>query len=253
MYSRLFLFISKMKFVKEVQSIDLLNFEEQTGEKKHGPLLPDTLRCVCVGRSNSGKTSTLLSLLLSPNGLKYAGVYVYSKSIGQPKYKYLEQIFCGLKPIVFHMFSNAEQVIKLDELKNDSICIFDDVSLENQNIIRDIYSRSRHKGIDCFYLSQSYKAIPKHLIRDNLNFLIIFPQDNINLKSIFDEHVGSDMSFEQFKKMCKLCWDKNYGFLVINKDNEIPRGRYKFLFDTIILPDGFHHGEGASCVGNGQR
>ena len=239
---------SIMKLVKEQPSIDLLNFEVESGRKKHGKLLPDSLRCACVGPSSCGKTSTLLSLLLSPNGLKYAGVYVYSKSIEQPKYKYLESVFSGLKEIPLHMYSNAEQVIDVDHVKNDSICIFDDVSMEQQNVIRDFFSRSRHRGIDCFYLCQSYASIPKLLIRDNCNTLITFRQDRKNLTHIYQDFVGTDMTMDEFQKMCKFCWNKKFGFLFINKENDISQGRYKFLFDTIIVPDGLEDGEATSCA-----
>ncbi|XP_072395128.1 uncharacterized protein [Diabrotica undecimpunctata] len=36
--------------------------------------------------------------------------------------------------------------------------------------------------------------------------ILLFKQDEINLKHIFDEHVSPDMSFDQLKKMCSECW-----------------------------------------------
>ena len=51
----------------------------------------------------------------------------------------------------------------------------------------------RHRLIDCFYLCQTYAQIPKHLIRDNLNFLVLFRQDEMNLKHIYGDHVNTDM------------------------------------------------------------
>ena len=128
--------------------------------------------------------------------------------------------------------------------EKQSVFVFDDVALENQQKIRDFYSRGRHEEIDCMYICQSFVKIPKHLVRDNVNFLMIFPQDNLNLIHIYKDHVGTDMTLEQFKQMCKLCWDIKFGLLVINKDNDIKRGRYKYLYDTMIVPDGYHHGEG---------
>jgi len=40
----------------------------------------------------------------------------------------------------------------------------------------------RHKNIDSFYLCQTYS--PKHLIRDNANFIIMFKQDDLNMRHI---------------------------------------------------------------------
>ena len=75
--------------------------------------------------------------------------------------------------------------------------------------------------IDCFYLCQTYARIPKHLIRDNVNSIVLFKQDEMNLKHIYDDHFNTDMSFSKFKELCSACWDNKYGFLVIDKDNEI--------------------------------
>lgn len=93
----------------------------------------------------------------------------------------------------------------------------------------------RHNCVDCFYLSQTYARISKHLVRDNANFLIIFKQDDKNLRHIYNDHVNTDMVFEQFKALCTECWRENkYGFLVISKDDDIADGRYRKGFDAYI-------------------
>jgi hypothetical protein len=105
------------------------------------------------------------------------------------------------------------------------------VVCDSQSIIRDYFCFGRHRNIDCFYLSQTYSSIPKQLIRDNANLIIVFQQDKTNLKHIHDDHVNVDMSFEQFKDLCSLCWNDSYGFLVIDKDGEMNSGRYRKGFD----------------------
>jgi len=39
----------------------------------------------------------------------------------------------------------------------------------------------RHKNMDSFYRCQTYTHIPKHLIRDNANMIIMFKQDDLNM------------------------------------------------------------------------
>ena len=91
----------------------------------------------------------------------------------------------------------------------------------------------RHKKVDCFYLCQSYAHIPKHLVRDNVNLLAIFRQDDMNLKHMYDDHVNSDMSITPFKDLYSKCWrDDKYGFLIIDKDKPMNGGRYKKGFDS---------------------
>jgi hypothetical protein len=79
----------------------------------------------------------------------------------------------------------------------------------------------RHKAIDVAYLCQTYSKIPKQLIRDNCNFIVLFRQDEKNLKHIFNDHVSPDLSYDQFKQMCADCWKENYGCLVIDIEKSL--------------------------------
>jgi len=46
-----------------------------------------------------------------------------------------------------------------------------------------------------FYLTKTYSKIPKQLVSDNANFLILFKQININLRHIFNNHFSVDIDF----------------------------------------------------------
>lgn len=93
----------------------------------------------------------------------------------------------------------------------------------------------RHNNIDCFYLTQSYAHVPKHLIRENANFIILFRQDDMNIKHIYSDFgLSSDLSFEKFKMMCKQCWEKQYEFLVIDVERSINNGKFRKGFDNFI-------------------
>src|SRR5436190_4784944 len=68
------------------------------------------------------------------------------------------------------------------------------------------------------------------LIRNNLNMLCVFKQNEYYTKMIYDSFVGSDMRFDKFKQICNGCWKEDYGFLTINlllKPNE---GKYMNRF-----------------------
>lgn len=112
--------------------------------------------------------------------------------------------------------------------------IFDDVACEKQNTIRQYFSFGRHSNVDSFYLAQTYTRIPKHLIRDNANVIIAFRQDEMNIKHVYSDHVGADMTFEKFYELCRECWKDKYGFLMISKEDDLNDGRYRKLFDTFI-------------------
>lgn len=224
-----------MRVVKQKQTIPVENWDiiASNPHKAHSPLLPSSIRAVICGPSNCGKTNAMLSLLINPYGLKFENIYIYSKSLHQPKYQILAEILKPINELGYYTFDTHEEVIDPSNAKPNSIFVFDDVICEKQERVRDYFSRGRHNAVDCFYLSQTYTRIPKHLIRDNVNFLILFKQDDLNLKHVYDDHVTTDMTYQQFKIMCKECWKDKYGFLTIDKDSS-GVGRYRKGFDTFI-------------------
>lgn len=227
-----------MRIVKQGTSLNIENDDFEGNDhqqiKKHGFLFPSTVRCLIVGPSNCGKTNVMINLIEHENGLKFENVYVYSKSLYQPKYQYLEKLLKPIKGIGYFPFSASENILHPSEAKQNSLFIFDDVACDKQDVIREYFSMGRHNNIDSFYLCQTYAKIPKHLIRDNANFLILFKQDDMNLKHVYSDHVGSDCSFENFKALCSLCWETPYGFLCISKDSKLNEGRYRKGFDHYI-------------------
>ena len=79
-------------------------------------------------------------MLLAPNGLKFANLYIYSKSLHQAKYRYLEKIMAGVEEdIGYHTFSNNEEIIKPEDTPAHSIMDFDDIAMENQNVVKDFF------------------------------------------------------------------------------------------------------------------
>lgn len=199
---------------------------------RHGELLPPQIRAIYSGCSGSGKTNALISLLYSPSSLKFKNVYLYSKTLNQPKYVELEKIIRSVKGMSFF---GSDEPISLNECKPYSILIFDDVGRENQKILANAFSFGRHKNIDLFYLCQTYTAIPKQMLRDNANVLAIFRTDNLNLKHIFENHVAPDMTFVKFQELCRMVWNTGkHAFVFICKDFPLEKGRYRLCYDTFI-------------------
>lgn len=209
--------------------------EKKKMKKRHGSLLPNTVRCIICGPTNCGKTNLLLNLFFSPKGLYFENVYVFSKSLYQNKYKFLECVLSNISEIGYFKFSDNDEVPHPSEVKPDSIMVFDDVACGKQNNIKNYFSMGRHNNVDTFYICQTYSFIPKQLVRDNANLLIIFKQDFKNLNHIYNDHVNTDMKFEQFKEICVNVWKRGKNnFLVIDKDSDMDKGRYRCGFDTFI-------------------
>lgn len=85
--------------------------------------------------------------------------------------------------------------------------------------------------------SNLYSKVPKQLVRDNANLIILFKQDDINLRHVYDEHVNTDMTWSQFRDMCTKIWSTPYNYIVIDKDSEKNKGGYRMKFDTFAVLD----------------
>lgn len=240
-----------MKIVKQKISLSMRNVDDVVGEgqqtttattsaksfRKHSVLLPNNVRCIICGPSGVGKTNIIINLLEDANGLRFENVYIYSKSLFQPKYKYLGKLLSSIDGVDCYMYSSNDEVIPIDEVKPNSVFIFDDVVTSKQKNIQIYFCMGRHKGIDLFYLTQSFAHIPKHLIRENANLIVLFQQDDMNLRHVYNNYgIASDMTFDKFKEICTNCWQtEKHGFLVICTENPIDQGKYRMQFDRFIV------------------
>jgi len=230
-----------MRFVKQSTTIKVSNLDSKTSStdaatQRHGRLLPNAIRCIICGPSNCGKTNVLISLLESPHGVRFENVYVYSKSLQQPKYQYLKDLLTPLENIGYFTFAENCDVVPPSEALPNSIFVFDDVACDKQDTIREYFAMGRHANVDCFYLCQTYAKIPKHLIRDNANLMVLFKQDGTNLRHAYNDHVNTDMSYDDFYALCRACWQRKYGFVVIDKDSALRNGRYRRGFNEFAVP-----------------
>ena len=245
-----------------------LSWNEVISERFNHPLLPRSIRGIIVGKSGCGKTTLLLNLLLRPGWLDYDNLFVFGKSLFQPEYRILKKAFeenlpkeCILRlfnmrdeirnsqiqqwaksiknksNIKCNFFENGNDVPDPKELnpEDKNLMIFDDLQLGKQNKCEDYYVRGRHSNVDCFYLAQNYFKLPRQTIRENANFICLFPQDLKNINHIYNDHVGDDMTREEFRKFCKKCWEKPHGFAVIDLTSKKEAGKYRSGFDNFFI------------------
>ena len=222
-----------MSFIQQKTKFKIAHKENTP--KKLG-LFPANIRCLIIGPSGSGKTVVIYNLIVKKEGLKFTNLYIIYKSLEQEKYKKIIEIFRLCDDVKLYTFTDCE--ITPNDVEPHSVVVFDDINSPN---ITPFFSMGRHKHINTFYLCQSYSKAHKHL-RDNVNFLILFKQDDLNLKHVYNNHVGNDFSFKQFRNLCHQCWDRSkYGFFVIDKERPKNNGKYRFMFDQ------FYNDQGQEC------
>ena len=134
-------------------------------------------------------------------------------------------------------YESSEDVPDPSEMNssNKNLMIFDDLLLGKQNKCESYYIRGRHSNVDCFYLSQNYFKLPRQTIRENANFICLFPQDSKNINHIYNDHVSQDMSKEQFRSLCKKAWEDSHGFVVIDLSSKKNSGKYRKNFDEFYF------------------
>ena len=74
-------------------------------------------------------------------------------------------------------------------------------------------------------------------MRENANFICLFPQGLKNLNHIIDDHEGSDLTKEEFRQLCKTAWEKQRGFVIIDFSSKKNNGKYRSGFDEFYIPN----------------
>ena len=70
----------------------------------------------------------------------------------------------------------------------------------------------KHENVDSIYHSQSSASVRKHLIRDNLNFWVMFHQEDMNHEHKYDDHVNGDINFARFREIRSESWSENHNY-----------------------------------------
>ena len=190
-----------------------LAWNENHSKRRNHPLLPKGIRGLIICKSECGKTTLLINLLLRPGWLDYNNINISGKNLFQPEYHILKKDFEEKLPkeVIIRLFENQNKITDLgispisvvEEMAKDirgksdvecefyqsaedvpdpralssakkNLMIFDDLLLEKQNICESYYVRRRHSNVDCFYVAHNYFKLPRQIIRENTNFICLF-------------------------------------------------------------------------------
>ena len=169
-------------------------------------------RTLLVGPSFSGKTYLMLKIL---SRISDRDIYIITKS---PPEQYTNSKI-KIKEI-------SDEIKPLNEYEN-GIIVFDDVlGSTNSRFVDQFFIRGRHNNLDIYYLSQSYFDLPKRTIRNNSNRIILFNQTLKDIEHIYRDVAGYDMSYDEFKDLCRKSWEEDYNYLCIDRSKKRDRGKY---------------------------
>ena len=261
-------------YIQKLNVTDAYTWKTHGYKRYNNTLLPSNIRVLIIGKSNCGKTTLLLNLLLQPHWLDYDHLYVFGKSLHLQEFQILKRGYeTGLsKSLVANIFHNQEVLVKvqlspqetiekytgikrgsikanfygdctmipdpseLDVVQKD-LLILDDCFLGSQNKVEAYCTRGRHNNCDTFSISQNYFRLPRQTIRENANFIILFPQDANNLMHIHTDHCDDDMSLQEFTDYYQKVWNVgNHNFVTIDLTSGKLNGKYRKNLDCFYLP-----------------
>ena len=215
LYTIHFIIEVKFKKDKYKMEIKNLAWNENLSKHCNHPLLPQGIRGLIIGKYGCGKTTLLVNLYLRPGLLDYNKINIFGKSLFQPEYHIRKKAYEEKLPkdVIIGLFENQNEITDFDispisivekmakEVTDESdvVCnfyqlaedvsdprelspekknlmVFDDMLLEKQNTCEWYYVRGRHSNVDCFYLAQNYFKLPRQTIRENANFMSVFPR-----------------------------------------------------------------------------
>ena len=184
----------------------------------------ETNRTLIVGPSFCGKTHLLLNKLrLIRLEDPEKQIRIFTRSPEQYENAELRLDIGGV--------SVEENVGDLEEYRGCCV-VFDDMLDSNQKLIDPFFTRGRHKSCDVYYLCQSYFDAPKKTVRNNSNIIILFQQTLKDVEHIHRDISGFDMSYEEFKSLCREAWNEKFNYLLINRLEDKNGSRYRICNES---------------------
>ena len=182
----------------------------------------ETNRTLIVGPSFCGKTHLLLNklrLIRLEDPEKQIRIITRSPE----QYEDVELYIQGIEV--------EENVGDLEEYRGCCV-VFDDMLDSNQKLIDPFFTRGRHKSCDVYYLCQSSFDAPKKTVRNNSNIIILFQQTLKDVEHIHRDISGFDMSYEEFKSLCREAWNEKFNYLLINRLEDKNGSRYRICNES---------------------
>ena len=238
--------LSNLKIIKS--SVDELDEDLK--------LIPDPLPrksfgMMMVGKPSSGKSSLLMSLLMSKDAYlkKFDRVYLMSESLDTLP---LEEL--GLDSSrIYNEYDEEKlkEIIKNEKdsnQNNNTLIILDDVVrsiaskkgdfvlkmlLNRRHITHNKNNKDEKGGLSIIITTQSYNLLPLKF-RKNMSNIALFSSTNqkeiINIK----EELLCDLNKSDQNKILSQCWNKKYGFLFVCA-NCTTSERYHDQFNKIVI------------------
>jgi F0F1-type ATP synthase alpha subunit len=138
-----------------------VEWNESQTIRQHNDLMPTNFRGLIIGKSNCGKTSLLIKMLLANDWLDFNKLYIVGNSLFQPKYDIIKLGFnSGLSK------SQIRRVFELEtKIKSEGLTYKDVISAAEN---------PKNKAVQVTFLNPSDKILAPHELDRSEKNLIVF-------------------------------------------------------------------------------
>jgi hypothetical protein len=196
------------------------------------PHLRHPFRIVTIGRSGKGKTTLIISILLSIFMKFFHRIWVFSPSIySDPKWKLLsipkERKFTSVSrkkiyEIMLEMTKWRNEAKKKGEIVPRGLIIFDDCGAEKEmrghlyaNPVDFLNFNCRWNGLSCIHSVQNLKSLSVPTRTNNDGTISYYPENTLQKKSLWEDYGFGD--FKEFKQFLDFALPSPEDFLYINR------------------------------------
>ena len=196
------------------------------------PKLP--FSAICVGKSGSGKTLAMTSMLKNPNMLKDCFDFIFFFTGSKPDKEIIKDLKLKKDCIkvdftekdVKEIIEKLEKYIEEDGFNENTpstLFIFDDI-LGNTDFLKSktmtkLATSNRHINTTFFLLSQYYKKIPP-VIRTNASYIMFFPSNAQEVEKLAEEMTPPRMDKKTFIQYVNHACSDKHSFLGINNKSD---------------------------------
>jgi hypothetical protein len=121
--------------------------------------------------------------------------------------------------------------------RGKTLLVFDDFVTEGRKENEDIgkyFSRGRHKGVSCMYLTQDFYGVPL-MVRRNCNYFFVFGTLDEDDLSRIHRKLGNWLSRKEFMQVYHEATADRYSFLTIDTDTNLAPLKFRKGLDTVYL------------------
>lgn len=220
-------------------------------EAPHPNLLPTPFSLIGNGKPGSGKSTTLMNLLLFYKGY-FDNIYIWSPTIGidiswkqffknNPNMINKKNIFKSFKQDT--MKKLMKEIKKVNKNKKDypdkvkTLFIFDDIISElprkQKGYFNKMLFNHRHYGISHITLSQEYVAIPPKMRKSSFG-MMLYNTDNCLEREKIVKELGGIIGCDNFDSLFTETTKNKYDFLFVKLAESDLNKKYYLNFEKPI-------------------